>query len=387
VRSAPRHRRTVLTSWFVLILGLVVTAIVVGCQPPASSPAPSGTQPPAATAVPTAVPAVVTVVPTYVTIAPAGIPAVVGDGALAVVPPGDPSAIAPVTANLGAGWTATVFVRPEPGRSLAVRLQAVPRPNRAVSPSDPAVAVELEMFDATTGERLNDRSIAMGVRGPSGVRSARIAPFMVHGVEEQPLTWSVQADSDAILFQATAGSTIVVASARPDSAVIGGPGAPTATSVASTSTVPLMRAPLPSRMAIPAIGVDAAIVPVGLEPDGIMASPPDGHLIGWYEPGPRPGEPSNAVLDGHVDWSGQAAVFWRLHDLQPGDEIFVRSGVDLRFRFVVTDIRQYRADAAPVSEIFGPTTTPVLTLITCGGEFNHDRHEYEERIVVRAKGA
>ncbi len=146
------------------------------------------------------------------------------------------------------------------------------------------------------------------------------------------------------------------------------------------------RAPLPQWLSIPIIGVGAPITPVGLEPSGIMASPVKADIAGWYELGPRPGEPSNAIIAAHIDWNGEIGAFVRLHELKPGDTIEVKSGPDTRFHYVVESIETYPADAAPVAAIFGRTSAAQLTLITCGGPYDHLRQEYRDRIVVRARG-
>jgi sortase (surface protein transpeptidase) len=44
----------------------------------------------------------------------------------------------------------------------------------------------------------------------------------------------------------------------------------------------------------------------------------------------------------------------------------------------------YDARSAPVEEITGSTDEPVITLITCGGEFDRTLRSYTGRWVVRA---
>ncbi|HET7518207.1 MAG TPA: sortase [Actinomycetes bacterium] len=73
---------------------------------------------------------------------------------------------------------------------------------------------------------------------------------------------------------------------------------------------------------MPAAGVKARVVPVGLRPDRTMEVPAVDRA-GWYEPGPRPGEPGPAVIVGHVDSRSGPAVFFRLHQLRRGDRIVV----------------------------------------------------------------
>src|SRR5947209_11124825 len=101
--------------------------------------------------------------------------------------------------------------------------------------------------------------------------------------------------------------------------------APTATPPPTATPVPPVG--LPVRLRIPAIEVDAEVEQVGLTPDEAMDVPRDPHHVAWYNLGPRPGEWGNAVIDGHVDYHGIGpVVFWRLHELQAGDELIVVGG-------------------------------------------------------------
>jgi hypothetical protein len=97
----------------------------------------------------------------------------------------------------------------------------------------------------------------------------------------------------------------------------------------------------PVSIAIPAAGVDARVVPVGLRADRTMEVP-GVDQAGWYEPGPRPGEAGPAVIVGHVDSRDGPAVFFRLGE-------------------------------------------PVLRLITCGGSFDRSTGHYRDNIIVFAE--
>lgn len=162
------------------------------------------------------------------------------------------------------------------------------------------------------------------------------------------------------------------------------PSTPDLPSVSAAESSSFNRAPLPMRLTIPALGIDAPIVSVGLDRDGNMAAPATADVAGWYNLGPRPGEPSNAIIAGHVDWMGAAGVFAQLHTLQPGDIIEVRSQAGANFQYVVESLQTYQNDTAPVAEIFGGTAEPILTLITCTGPFDARRAEYRDRLVIRA---
>lgn len=141
----------------------------------------------------------------------------------------------------------------------------------------------------------------------------------------------------------------------------------------------------PNRLRIPALGVDAPVVAVGLEPDGSMEIP-GATEVGWYEPTQvRPGDPAgSAVLAAHVDYQGQRGVFFDLRSLSEGEEITVVGPDGAERRFRVTSRFQVAKDDLPVEELFRTAGDPALTLITCGGIFDRSDRHYEDNIVVRA---
>ena len=139
----------------------------------------------------------------------------------------------------------------------------------------------------------------------------------------------------------------------------------------------------PVSIRIPAIGVVARVVAVGLGPDRSMEVPPV-DLAGWYEPGPRPGEAGPAVIVGHVDSRRGPAVFFRLNRLRPGDRIVVGRARGGARSFVVERIERQPKQALPVARIWNPTRRPVLRLITCGGSFDRATGHYRDNVVVYA---
>lgn len=141
--------------------------------------------------------------------------------------------------------------------------------------------------------------------------------------------------------------------------------------------------PGPSTLSIPGIGVRAAIVAVGRKPDGAMETP-DPDQVGWYRLGPRPGEPGPAVLVGHIDDQNGPAVFYRLRQLRPGDEILVGLADGTTARFRVGRLEQHRKDALPTNRIWTKANRPLLRLITCAGSFDDATHHYRDNLVVYA---
>lgn len=139
--------------------------------------------------------------------------------------------------------------------------------------------------------------------------------------------------------------------------------------------------PDPTRVLMPAIGVDAALVGLGLEPDRSMEVPEFG-VAGWYTQGPRPGAPGAAVIAGHFDSDTGPDVFYRLRDLEPGDVVIVERADGSRVRFAVERLAEHPKEALPAEEIWKPTAEPALTLITCGGRFDRSAGRYDANVVV-----
>ncbi|HET9970424.1 MAG TPA: class F sortase [Streptosporangiaceae bacterium] len=140
----------------------------------------------------------------------------------------------------------------------------------------------------------------------------------------------------------------------------------------------------PARLEIPAIGVSTPLVRLGRLPDGTIEVPHAWNTAGWYDQGPRPGQPGPAVLLGHVDSKKGPAVFYRLRDLRPGDIVRVglTNGRTLVFRVQRTE--RYPKDRFPTEAVYFPTLDRALRLITCGGDFDYAKGSYVDNIVVYA---
>jgi len=148
---------------------------------------------------------------------------------------------------------------------------------------------------------------------------------------------------------------------------------------------PVSNAPV-DRLVIPKIGVDAPVVTVGVDGQGIMQSPRTAFEVGWYDFTARPGTGGNAVFSGHVDFASVgAAVFWDLRELGPGDLVEVRLADGTAYQYLVVSNVSYAGDDAPIADIVGPTGKDTVTLITCTGTFNREVRQYSHRLVVRAE--
>lgn len=145
------------------------------------------------------------------------------------------------------------------------------------------------------------------------------------------------------------------------------------------------RAGEPTRIALPAIDVDATVVGVGLQPDGAMETPAyDANQAGWYDEGPRPGATGPAVIAAHVDSKRGPDVFARLDELTKGDEIVVTDRSKREHTFRVQRLERYDKEALAYDEIWGRTPGPALRLITCAGRYDKAAGGYQGNLVVYA---
>jgi hypothetical protein len=141
----------------------------------------------------------------------------------------------------------------------------------------------------------------------------------------------------------------------------------------------------PTSLSIPAINLDADD-PVDLRIDyrGALQVPTDFSKVGWYSSSAVPGDPGSAVMVGHVDTRRGPAVFGALDDLKPGDIIEVGRSDGGTARFGVDSVETFAKDGVPTERVYGPTTTPTLRLMTCGGPFDDRTLNYRDNIVVFA---
>lgn len=134
---------------------------------------------------------------------------------------------------------------------------------------------------------------------------------------------------------------------------------------------------------IPRIGVDARIDPVGIDATGAMAAPATLQSVGWFNRGPAPGAPGDAVIDGHFGLPSQPAVFRQLERLRPGDQIEVLWPNGRVTSFTVASSDVVAADARP-ADVFSSSGPARLTLITCSGRWDQGKATYTDRLLVTA---
>jgi len=186
-----------------------------------------------------------------------------------------------------------------------------------------------------------------------------------------------------VLATVTSGSEASGQSGSADAAgaALGTPvRAPVADSFRSPRSFDEIAAPV--RLRIPAIHVDSRLDLLGRQPDGTIAVPASATVAGWYDEGPRPGQPGPAVILGHVDSRKGPGVFFRLVELKPGTLVYVDRADGTSVAFQVQKVSQVPKTSFPTDLVYSPTLEPSLQLVTCGGSFDNRARSYRDNVIA-----
>jgi hypothetical protein len=142
----------------------------------------------------------------------------------------------------------------------------------------------------------------------------------------------------------------------------------------------------PATILIPSLNVHRVVEAVGTDRWGTMYQPENLWNAGWYQGGPVPGAPGDAVIEGHAGYPNAPLLFGKLNQLHAGDKIIVVLANGSRRLFLVDSLAIWPAGTTPpgMGEPYGP---PRLTLITCTGPFDDHYKTYADRLAVEASYA
>lgn len=130
----------------------------------------------------------------------------------------------------------------------------------------------------------------------------------------------------------------------------------------------------PTRLVIPALGIDADVLPVGLEPVGdgrdqhMEWQVPAGYAAGWHAGSAPLGQPGNTVLNGHNNIYG--SIFRDLARLEPGREIVLYDR-ERAYTYQVVQQEYLQEAGQPLqtrvmnARWILPTSDERLTIVTC----------------------
>jgi sortase (surface protein transpeptidase) len=138
----------------------------------------------------------------------------------------------------------------------------------------------------------------------------------------------------------------------------------------------------PARLSIPSLGVRADVQRVGSTAIGIEV--PQVGRAGWFDEGPRPGEPGRAVMIGHLDSQTGPGLFALLPGVERGTDVSITDADGAVHRFSVVGKAQVTKATFPSAAVYGPSDSPVLVLITCGGPYD-PATGYRDNVIVYAR--
>ena len=144
----------------------------------------------------------------------------------------------------------------------------------------------------------------------------------------------------------------------------------------------------PKRISLPTINAEGYIQNVGVDQKKAVAVPNNIHMAGWFVDTPLPGQQgaNPSVLDGHVSGRKNDGIFKDLAKLKKGDKFSVTFGDDSTKDFVVDDVVSLKTEeSASVLFSVKPGLGKQLNLITCGGNFDRVKQQYDQRVIAIAK--
>ena len=158
----------------------------------------------------------------------------------------------------------------------------------------------------------------------------------------------------------------------------------TTTTTTSTSTTTTLGEPAPTTtttvVPLPAPKVGDAVAVIEIPDIGVERTVVEGVSVadlkkgpGHYPGTPLPGQVGNAAIAGHRTTYG--APFFRLNELEKGDEILVRT-LQGEFTYLVEELKVVKPTQV---DVLDPTMDARLTLTTC-----NPRYSARERLIVTA---
>lgn len=143
---------------------------------------------------------------------------------------------------------------------------------------------------------------------------------------------------------------------------------------------------VPLSIDIPKIGAQSTLLALGLTRHQTVQLPSASTPMqaGWFSGGPTPGQIGPATIFGHVAGDHQQGIFFRLHELVPGDLVLIKLQDGSTATFRVTHIEEVSKGSFPTDAVRGDTTDAELRLVTCGGTFDPATLGYRNNIIVFA---
>jgi sortase (surface protein transpeptidase) len=158
---------------------------------------------------------------------------------------------------------------------------------------------------------------------------------------------------------------------------VGAPGSPPAASNSGTpagdsAAAAALPYSVPTRLAIPSIGVNGGLQQVGVDSaKNTLELPAKIAQAAWFTGSKAPGQVGPTVLVGYIS-SGtkKPGVFARMAALKPGGEVRVTRTDGKTVLYQVDSVTEYPLNKMPTDKVFATTAAPSLRIITCGGSLH-----------------
>lgn len=210
--------------------------------------------------------------------------------------------------------------------------------------------------------------------------------------------------NQAVTTQTTAGSQSAVVSSeatKPPATSSTAPATPTGSQAAAKPDGAIPSIPVSMRIAGDCTGImrttttfnaTAQVGQSSVQTDGSLSVPEDVSKVAWWKDGALPGSSvGKSSFDGHVDSSEQGIGFlFYLRCLKKGDPVDVTTQAGQVLHYKVNLVTPDMEFAKPIGQFRAEhfmdvnSSSPGLTLITCGGVFNHSIGSYTDNVVRQA---
>ncbi|MEV6110798.1 class F sortase [Streptomyces sp. NPDC051940] len=142
----------------------------------------------------------------------------------------------------------------------------------------------------------------------------------------------------------------------------------------------------PVSLSVPGTRIEAPVVERGLDDTGAVDAPPfsSPEEVGWFKDGARPGAAGVATFVGHLDTATKPAVFYRLADVRPGEQVRIARADGTTAVFTVNRVETMEKSSFDARRVYGQQVKgrAELRLITCGGRYEPTRKTYSANLVV-----
>jgi hypothetical protein len=186
----------------------------------------------------------------------------------------------------------------------------------------------------------------------------------------------------------TAPSTLpALTTTEPGSAPAGPPAPAGTTESSAVAPTPCE----PARFALPALGIDAGVVRVGVTPDGGLGTPADSDKTraGWFPSVLAGAERGTVLMDGHT-YRDESALFTTTFErqVQVGMVLTLSCSTGQSFRYRISDVvADLTADRYPAfvedRDLYSATGPAQVVMVTCA-DYDPARRVWRDRMVLVA---